>query len=187
VWDKRDPLTDLERERVRMHAYAGERILARATALEPIAAIATLAHERLDGRGYHRAIAASAVPPAARLLAAADVYHALVEDRAYRPAFSPEAASREIASMRTLCPDAVAAVLAVAGHERVRPERPAGLTEREVDVLRLLARGLTNKEIASALKISTRTAGHHLEHIYQKLGVTTRAAAAMVAMQTGVL
>lgn len=75
--------------------------------------------------------------------------------------------------------------LAAAGHASTRVARPSGLTEREVDVLRLLARGLTNKEIASELDISTKTAGHHVQHIFEKLGVTTRAAAAMCAMQKG--
>ena len=85
----------------------------------------------------------------------------------------------------SLCPDAVAAVLGAAGHSLKSPERPSGLTDREVEVLRLVARGLTNKEIASALEISTKTAGHHVQHVLEKLGVTTRAAATMIAMKTG--
>ena len=85
----------------------------------------------------------------------------------------------------SLCPDAVAAVLAAAGHVVRAPDRPSGLTDREVEVLRLLSRGLTNKEIATALDISTKTAGHHVQHVLEKLGVTTRAAATMIAMKTG--
>lgn len=84
-----------------------------------------------------------------------------------------------------LCADAVNAVLATAGHAVRAPDRPSGLTDREVEVLRLLARGLTNKEIAIELDISTKTAGHHVQHVLEKLGVTTRAAATMIAMKTG--
>lgn len=63
--------------------------------------------------------------------------------------------------------------------------RPAGLTEREIDVLRLLARGSSNADIARELVVSRRTAEHHVQHIYGKLGVSTRAAAALFAMQHG--
>jgi HD-GYP domain-containing protein (c-di-GMP phosphodiesterase class II) len=191
IWDKPGALTDLERERVRTHSYVGERLLSRAQALAPVSEISTLAHERLDGAGYHRKLTAAACTGPARLLAAADVYSALTEQRPHRPArHADEAASvlSELARAQSLCPDAVAAVLAAAGHDaRPRIERPAGLTEREIDVLRLVARGLTNKEIASALDISTKTAGNHLQNIYEKLGVTTRSAAALFAMQHGLL
>jgi DNA-binding NarL/FixJ family response regulator len=123
------------------------------------------------------------------VLAAADVYQALREDRPHRPAFSADEAAAEIGKMSkagTLCPDAVVAVLAAAGHAVRAPDRPSGLTDREVEVLRLLARGLTNKEIASSLDISPKTAGHHVQHVLEKLKVTTRAAATMIAMKTGI-
>jgi HD-GYP domain-containing protein (c-di-GMP phosphodiesterase class II) len=188
IWDKAEPLTDTERERIRLHTYVGERVLSRATALSSVAEIATLAHERLDGTGYHRRLPAAACSPAARVLAAADVYQALREDRPHRPAVGADQAAAELTSMvrsGSLCPDAVAAVLAAAGHTVRSPERPSGLTDREVEVLRLVARGLTNKEIASKLDISAKTAGHHVQHVLEKLGVTTRAAATMIAMKSG--
>jgi len=189
IWDKAAPLTDLEREKIRIHTYVGERVLAKSPSLASIADIACLAHERLDGSGYHRRLAAAACPPAARILAAADVYRALNEERPHRPAFAPDAAAAEMKKMADaggLCPDATAAVLEAAGHAVKKVERVAGLTEREVEVLRLLARGLTNKEIATRLDISTKTAGHHVQHIFEKLKVTTRAAAAIRAMEHGI-
>ena len=88
---------------------------------------------------------------------------------------------------RLLCPDAGRAVLEGAGHDRPRAPRPSGLTDREVEVLRLVAGGLTNKEVAVTLGVSTKTAGRHLEHIFEKLGVTTRAAATMIALQRGIV
>jgi HD-GYP domain-containing protein (c-di-GMP phosphodiesterase class II) len=188
IWDKAEPLTDTERERIRSHTYVGERVLSRSPALASVAEIATLAHERLDGAGYHRRLPASACSPAARALAAADVYQALREDRPHRAALDADQAASELGTMvrnGSLCPDAVAAVLAAAGHVVRAPERPSGLTDREVEVLRLVARGLTNKEIASTLNISVKTAGHHVQHVLEKLGVTTRAAATMIAMKTG--
>ena len=84
--------------------------------------------------------------------------------------------------------DAAEAVLGAAGH-RVsrRREGPAGLTAREVDVLRLLALGLSNKEIARRLVIAPKTVGSHIEHIYAKIGASSRATASLFAMQHGLL
>jgi DNA-binding NarL/FixJ family response regulator len=113
-----------------------------------------------------------------------------VEDRPHRPARKADEAAAEISRMAktgALCPDATRAVLDAAGHTGARVVRASGLTDREVEVLRLLARGLTNKEIASALVISTKTAGHHVQHLFEKLGVTTRAAAAVCAMHKGIM
>jgi HD-GYP domain-containing protein (c-di-GMP phosphodiesterase class II) len=190
VWDKVTPLTDAEREQIRMHTYVGERVLSKAPCLASVAEIATMAHERLDASGYHRRLPAGACTSAARVLAAADVYQALREDRPHRRAFGADQAASELSAMAkagTLCPDAVTAVLAAAGHTVRAKERPGGLTDREVEVLRLLARGLTNKEIATSLDISVKTAGHHVQHVLEKLGVTTRAGATMIAMKTGLV
>lgn len=192
IWEKRGPLSLGEWERVRLHPYYTERILSRSPTLARYGAIAALHHERLDGSGYHRGASASSLPAAARLLAAADVYHALTEDRPHRPAHSPAAAAsivQDEARRGRLDADAVAAVLAAAGHRTkpVRREWPAGLSDREVDVLRLLARGLPSRRIADHLAISEKTVGHHIAHIYDKLDVSTRAAATFFAMQHGLL
>ncbi len=189
IGDKAEPLTDTEREKIRLHSYVGERVLSRARSLAPVAELATLAHERLDGSGYHRRLPAAACTIAARLLAAADVYQAMREARPHRAAFDADRAASELSAMtkrRELCPEAVAAVMEAAGHAVRAPQRPSGLTDRELEVLRLLVRGLTNKEIATALGISTKTAGHHVQHVLEKLGVTTRAAATMIAMKAGI-
>ncbi len=68
-----------------------------------------------------------------------------------------------------------------------RPALPAGLTEREVQVLCLAAHGLSNREIGERLSISGRTVGHHLSHIYDKTGRRTRAGVAVFAMEHGLL
>jgi HD-GYP domain-containing protein (c-di-GMP phosphodiesterase class II) len=192
IWDKQGPLSEAEWERVRMHTYYTERILARLNALGPVAAIAALAHERLDGSGYHRRLPSSAVPMAARLLAAADAYHAMIETRPHRPALTAAGAAEQLqkeAAAGRFDREAVAAVLAAAGHQitPVRAEYPSGLSEREVEVLRVLARGKTNKEIATTLDISVKTAGNHVQHIFEKIGVTTRAAATLFAMQNDLI
>jgi DNA-binding CsgD family transcriptional regulator len=78
--------------------------------------------------------------------------------------------------------------LGAAGHRVARRrDGPAGLTAREVEVLRLLARGLSNREIAERLVISPRTVGNHVEHIYAKIGSSGRATASLFAMQHGLL
>ncbi len=189
IWDKALPLTDTEREAIRLHSYVGERVLARAPSLTSVAEIATVAHERLDGTGYHRRLSAASSATAARVLAAADVYQAMREARPHRAALDADRAASELGAMAKrgeLCPDAVTAVLGAAGHAVRSPERPSGLTDRELEVLRLLVQGLTNKEIGTRLDISTKTAGHHVQHVLEKLGVTTRAAATMIAMRAGI-
>ncbi|GAA3069302.1 HD domain-containing protein [Pseudonocardia yunnanensis] len=191
IWDKPGALTDVERERVELHAYYTDRMLRRVPALGDVAAIATLTHERLDGTGYHRALPAIAIPMTARLLAAADCYHAMTEPRPHRPAHTADEAARQLrheARVGALDPAAVEAVLAGAGH---RPRRaaggPAGLTPREVEVLVLVARAASTRQIARELRIAPRTAGNHIERIYTKIGASTRAAAALFAMQHGLL
>jgi DNA-binding CsgD family transcriptional regulator len=144
-------------------------------------------HERMDASGYHRSVGSTALPAAARILAAADAYVACRQARPHRPAYSAEEARRELENdvrAGRLDADAVDAVLQCSGH-RVGRRRAevAGLTAREVEVLRLVARGLSTKQIAAALHISPRTAEHHIEGIYAKTGVTTRAAATAFALQ----
>jgi len=189
IWDKRGPLSVPEVERVRLHAYLTERMLSFSPALAPLGALAAVHHERLDG--YPRGLSGEAISPAGRVLAAADVYQALIESRPHRPARSAEAAASELrgeVAARRLDGDAVDAVLRAAGHRvRRRKEWPSGLTGREVEVLRLVARGLSNKEIAGALHISAKTAGTHVEHIYAKIAVSNRAQASLFAMRHGLM
>jgi HD-GYP domain-containing protein (c-di-GMP phosphodiesterase class II) len=186
IWDKPGPLTTSEWEQVRLHTYHSERILSRSTALDPLASLAGMHHERQDGSGYYRQVTAAMIPSGARVLAAADVYQAMTQDRPHRPALTPSAAAEMLnseAAQGRLDAEAVRAVLEVAGHPPVRLTWPAGLSDREVQVLRLVARGHSNREIAGLLWISPKTAGHHIQHIYAKIGVSTRAGAAMFAME----
>jgi len=190
IWQKAASLTPDEWERVRLHAYYTERVLRRSPHLAALVPIAVSHHERLDGTGYHRGVGASALTPPARLLAAADAYHSMIEPRPYREAHSPggaaDALGQEVRAGR-LDADSVAAVLDAAGHAVPRLLRPAGLTEREAEVITLLARGLQTKQIARALGISAKTADRHVQNAYGKIGVSTRAAAAVFAMQHGLV
>jgi HD-GYP domain-containing protein (c-di-GMP phosphodiesterase class II)/DNA-binding CsgD family transcriptional regulator len=193
VWEKQGPLTRAEWEQVRMHGYHSERVLATAQSLEPMAVIAGMHHERLDGSGYHRGSKKADISIESRLLAAADAFVALSSDRPHRPAFTTEAAAGELraaAQAGQLDRDAVAAVLAEAGQpggRRPADLRPAGLTDREVEVLGLVAQGCSNATIAERLFISRRTAEHHVQHVYTKIGVSTRAGAALFAVQHDLL
>jgi HD-GYP domain-containing protein (c-di-GMP phosphodiesterase class II) len=190
IWQKATTLTADDWERVRLHAYHSERVLSRSPFLAAIGTIAGTHHERLDGSGYHRGVSAPALTRPARLLAAADAYHAMTEPRPHRRALTPDRAAdtlgREAAAGR-LDPDAVSAVLEAAGHRAPRIERPASLTEREAQVVSLLARGLQTKQIARALGISVKTADRHVQNAYGKMGVSTRAAAAVFAMEHGLV
>jgi HD-GYP domain-containing protein (c-di-GMP phosphodiesterase class II) len=190
VWQKPGPLTTDEWEQVRLHAYHTERVLHRSEFLAPLAHVACAHHERLDGTGYHRGVGATSLPPTARLLAAADSFRAMTEPRAHREPLSPEAAADVIsqgARAGLHDPDIVAAVLEAAGQPAQPITRPAGLTEREAEVLGLLARGLQTKQVARALDISVKTADRHIQNAYRKVGVSTRAGATLFAMEHGLV
>jgi DNA-binding CsgD family transcriptional regulator len=166
-------------------------MLHQSESLAPLGRIAVQQRERLDGSGYPRGLSGSSITRAGRVLAAADAYQAMREPRPHREARSPQDAAgalRADVQAGLLDAAAVDAVLGAGGH-RVsrRREGPAGLTTREIEVLGLLARGMSNKDIAARLVITPKTAGNHIEHIYTKLGVSNRAAASLFATQHGLL
>jgi DNA-binding CsgD family transcriptional regulator len=189
IWVKPGPLIDSEREQVRLHPYYGERVLSRPTVLARIGAIVGQHHERCDGSGYHRGARATALSVHGRILAAAESYQGMIEERPHRAAMSPDAAAHELkrqAREGGLDGDAVAGVLAAAGHAvGVKRDLVAGLTAREIDVLRLVARGRSMKESARLLGISPKTVDNHTQSIYAKIGVTTRGGAALFAIEHG--
>lgn len=188
IWEKAGPLSDREWERVRLHPYYTARILERSEVLAPLAPIAAAHHERLDGSGYYRGAAGGQLEVGARLLSAADAWDAMTHDRPYRAALPPEQAREELEGVvraGTLDTRTANAVLEAAGARptRARQGYPAGLTEREVEVLRRIAQGRTNRQIAEALVIADKTVDAHVQHIYTKTGVSTRVGAALFAMQ----
>ena len=192
TWEKATPLGAAEQERIRLHAYYSERILARCEPLVSVAAIAGRHHERLDGSGYHRGAASRELSMSARLLAAADAYQTKTEPRPHREALRAEQAADHLAAEAKagrLDHEAVRAVLDAAGAPSANVPRtaPAGLTARELDVLRLMADGCANREVAERLVISPRTAEHHVQHIYEKIGVSTRAGAVIFALEHDLL
>jgi len=191
IWDKPGQLTAAESERVRLHPYLTERILALSADLAPLAALAVEHHERLDGSGYPRGLTGNAITLPSRILAVADAYRTRVEPRPHRPACPPGDVAvqlRHAARAGRLDGVAVESVLGAAGQRaRRHPQLPAGLTPREVEVLKLMALGLKHSEIAERLVISHRTARHHVEHIYTKIGVSSRALACLFAARHGLL
>ena len=215
VWAKPGALNRDEREQVRLHAYHTERVLDAAAGLRPLARLAGSHGERYDGSGYHRGSRSAELPLTAWLLAAADCYHAMGEPRPYRRPLTASAAASELsreADAGLLAPAAVHAVLAAAGQPQPQPNagtasgrresgrqlagrrpagligpRPAGLSERECEVLGLLARGLATKQVARRLGISPKTCDHHIQRLYGKAGVSTRAGATLFALEHGLV
>jgi HD-GYP domain-containing protein (c-di-GMP phosphodiesterase class II) len=190
IWDKVGNLSVSERERMQLYPYLTDRILRHGT-LTGLAEIASQSQERLDGSGYARGLTGAAIPVPARLLAAADVYQALSEARPHRPALAPGVAAthlRDEARDGRLDGEAAEAVLVVAGHQpKKRRGAPADLTEREVEVLRLIAKGHTSAQTAAELGIQTKTVSSHIEHIYAKIGASNRSVATLFAMQHGLV
>jgi HD-GYP domain-containing protein (c-di-GMP phosphodiesterase class II) len=188
IWEKPGLLGFGEWERVRLHPHYTERAFAQSRDLAPIGVLAGSHHERLDGSGYHRGTRAPGLEQAARILAAADCYAAMREARPHRPALDAETAETELlreVDEGRLDRAAVDAVLAAAGHHvSQRPrELPAGLTQRELEILLVLVRGKSNQEIADDLRISVKTVGNHVQHVYEKAGVRSRAAATLWAFE----
>lgn len=190
LWEKPGPLTADEQEQVRLHPYHTERVLARSPFLSDLAAIAVCHHERLDGSGYHRGLTAKTLDPRTRLIAAADTFHALTEPRPHRDAL-PVAEAVEVvvdqANRGLLDPTMVKAVVEAVGEPIPDIENPVGLTDREIEVLGYLARGLQTKQIASKLEVSPKTADAHIQSSYRKIGVSTRAAATLFVMEHGLM
>jgi HD-GYP domain-containing protein (c-di-GMP phosphodiesterase class II) len=191
IWDKPGPLTRGERDRVEAHSLVTDQLLRRLPYMARLADAACGAHERLDRSGYHRRAGGADLDHDQRVIAAADCYQAMTSDRPYRLALTTERAATELRAMSAdgrLDGPAVEEVLVAAGHRRAaRPTHPGGLSAREAEVLRLLALGMTTAQIARDLAISTKTADHHVQHIYLKTGVSTRGAATLFAIENGVL
>jgi putative nucleotidyltransferase with HDIG domain len=192
IWEQRGALSVAQWERVRLHVYYTERILAHCDDLRALCALASSHHERLDGSGYHRGTRGADLDMPARVLAAADACQAMLQERPHRPARKLDDVVRELrreSSSGRLDGRVVEAVLAAAGAPAGRPSgtNPAKLTDREVEVLRLMARGHSNREMARSLNITPKTVGHHVQHIYDKIGVSTRAAAAVFAVENHLL
>jgi HD-GYP domain-containing protein (c-di-GMP phosphodiesterase class II)/DNA-binding CsgD family transcriptional regulator len=192
IWDKHGPLSSFEWEKVMLHPYLTGRILNRCPALRHLEPLASSHHERIDGSGYHHQWAGDQLSPLARILAAADVFDAVSSDRPHRPGLGMDQALialREEAESGRLDAEAVAHVAATAGGELEAPppKNPHGLTDREIEVLAYIATGLTNRVVGEKLFISTKTVGRHVENIYNKIGVSTRAGAAIYAMEQGLL
>ena len=190
TWGKPGPLSADEWEQVRLHPYRTERVLSRAALLAGLAPVACSHHERLDRSGYHRGASAAELSVPARLLAAADMFRTKCEPRPHRPAMSTEQAAQTLAAEAKagrLDPDAVAAVVESAGQPVPPLDRRHDLTDREGQVLAMLARGRQTKQVAKALGISVKTADRHVQNIYAKIGVSSRAAATMFAMEHGLV
>lgn len=191
VWDVPRRFSPPERARVRLHAWETVRILSATPLFTDEAGVAGSAHERLDGSGYHRQSGADHLDQPARILAAADVAVALASDRPHRPARSSSEVSghlRSEASDGRLDHDVVLAMCDALGTGiEGQVPWPEGLSDREVEVVRLVARGASNKEIAAALGITPKTVAHHVAHVYGKTGCVSRVGLARYALQRGLL
>lgn len=189
IWEKPGALTSNERRMAESHDYHTMAVLRRSATFEEFADVAATAHERADGSGYHRGVRPT--DPLGGILATADVYDALVSERPWRAALRSDEAVAEIQRMCAdglLSPDSAAATLrAVAGDDSIDPTYPAGLTSREVEVVRLLVTGMPTKTIASRLSISPKTADKHIQNIYDKTGVRGRAPIALFAVDHGLM
>ena len=193
IWDKPGPLTRTEFDRVELHPMLTEQMLRRSPALAVLNPVACAHHEKCDGSGYHKRVHADADDLGACVLAATEIYVGLTTERADRLPFSPDDAAAELRRLESAGRARAArepcgargrgARRAASAARASGRSNPGGLTRREVDVLRLAARGLTTRQIADRLYISPKTADHHIQHIYGKIGVSTRAAAALWAMQ----
>jgi HD-GYP domain-containing protein (c-di-GMP phosphodiesterase class II) len=186
-------LSDSDWEYVRLHPYYAERILSRVPGFASVSDLVSSHHERMDGQGYYRGVSGPQLPVGARVLALADAFHELTEEKPERPRLEIEEALAALQPRigSQFDPDCFTALSDVLGTAppRIQQRRPlpAGLSEREVGVLRFAARGLTRLQIAEKLFLSESTVRHHLESIYSKIGVNSRAAAVLFAVENDLL
>ncbi|MBD1318012.1 HD domain-containing phosphohydrolase [Gordonia hankookensis] len=188
IWSKPGDLTGAEWERVRMHPYLTDRVLMRIPGFDDVAAIARSHHEHLDGTGYPLGIGGAALGRGQRLVAAAVAFRSAGEPRPYRAELSDEEAVARIkrrVDRGALDGECVEAVLTAAGHKRVRIRRDDALTPRETEILGLVARGMSNREIAARLVLSEKTVRNHVERTYTKIGATNRVGASLYALRHG--
>ncbi|MPZ48851.1 MAG: HD domain-containing protein [Dehalococcoidia bacterium] len=188
-----DQLSRTEQEQMRLHPYHAERLLAAVPIVAPWAALVGAHEEHVDGSGYFRGLKGRDIPLGARIIAVADRVDELTHDAPGQPAMELTAAVDVLAAEAgtRLDEEVVAAVRrclgAGAAPARTPAELPAGLTTREVEVLRLASQGLTRRQIGQRLSITENTVRHHLEHIYGKTETKTRVAATLFAMEHDLL
>ena len=192
VGSQAGPLNERQWEQMRLHPYLTERILARPDELREIGQLAATHHERLDGSGYAKGLKAPMLDTSSRVLIASHRYVSLLEERPHRPALDEARAAGMLATEARggrLDRQCVDAVLTCAGHSmrRGRTTVAGGLTEREAEVLRHLARGATIKVVARELGLAVKTVDRHVQNIYGKINVSTRAAATLFAVENGLL
>jgi HD-GYP domain-containing protein (c-di-GMP phosphodiesterase class II) len=191
-------LTAAEWESLRLHPYHGERILSRVPVLAPVVPLVAAHHERMDGSGYYRGLCGAQIPLGARVIAVADRFDDLSHEAPDHPALDLEQVMKRMSQEagHDLSPDVFEVLARQVGTDgsasrarrKLHPrEWPAGLTDREVEILRLLAKGLSRREMAQQLYLSEHTVRHHLEHIYNKIEVSTRVAATLFAVEHGLL
>ncbi|QGZ42507.1 HD domain-containing protein [Pseudoduganella flava] len=189
VWQREGKLRTADWEKVRLVPYWTARAAIQIPALTAEAQLASHVYERLDGSGYFRSLTGDALSPSHRVLAAAAAWTALCSPRPWRPAYEPAAATALLAAQAARFDRAaVDAVIASAGGTQAPAPRRSGLlSDREVDVLRRISTGESNKEAARALRISPSTVRTHIESIFRKLECSTRAAATLKALTLGLI
>jgi HD-GYP domain-containing protein (c-di-GMP phosphodiesterase class II) len=179
-------------ESIRLSPYWAARILSRCPLLAREAQWVMRANERCDGSGFPLALTTPPQQFDLRLLQAVVAYVERIKPWRRTEPMSRADALRELdalAEQGALDPRCVAALRGDNHHVQQEPHAVHAfeLTAREREVLQQLCLGLSNKQIAKALDISPKTVGTHVERIYTKMVVTTRAAATMKALQCGLV
>src|SRR6266487_61237 len=190
ILEKGEQRSSSEWETYRLHPYYTQRVLERVQALQDLAPAAAAHHEWVNGQGYHRQLSGEQIPFHGRILAVANTYARLIQLQGEQK--DQAAVLREMHPLvdRQFDRRCYEALVASVSHglrrSLIRPRKTGDLTEREVEVLCLLAQGRNTPQVARALGISKKTVEHHLSHIYAKIGVSCRTAAVVYAVQQGI-
>jgi HD-GYP domain-containing protein (c-di-GMP phosphodiesterase class II) len=190
IWEREGKLSAADWEKIRLVPYWTARAGVQIPTLRAEAALASHAYERLDGSGYFRNLDADALGLPHRLLAAACAYVALCMPRPWRPAYTQDEAARVLAEQTgTFDDNAIRHVIEAAGGHAspAAPARKSLLSDREIEVLRRISLGESNKEAARVMQISPSTVRTHVESIFRKLECSTRAAATLKALTLGLI
>lgn len=187
IWDKREPLSRFEQSQALSATRHTEQVLRMSPIFDPICEVACSVNERRDGSGSHRGMV---LPDGgASFLAVANLFDEWTNDAPTQPAISEDEAAEGLLRQvhGGLLPHQETRIVLDCVGQRKRAAKvwPSGMTQREAEVLRELARGKTNKEIAQILNVSPKTVDNHLQNLYPKIGAESRTAAALYAMQNG--
>lgn len=189
ILDKPAKLSFAEKKKIELHPYFTYLVLDNELLFRNIIGPAIHHHEKPDGSGYYKGLDAKTLTDADQLVMLADILIALQSDRSHRKAYS-KLESHKIVKEEFISkkgnPKLIQALFStIDSKKKFKITNKFSLTDREIEISIELSKGLTRKEVGANLHISDRTVQHHIQHIYDKTGINSRAVLVLLAKDSG--